>query len=311
LPLKAQTGEKNVLKKKKITLMLIPHGISRPFRTTISPVLLGIFVFFWIISLSWAIYIIYHRVDYAQALKANKTLTEKTDFLAQTISQSRDYIEKVKAMETELRGMLQLKSKKDIIESSAGIGGPSIADHNIVKQLLEHDSSYMSREEIEGNIRELKKDSWQRITGFSEIKNYIDAQASLLLSTPCIWPCYGNITSSFGWRTHPLSRNLEFHEGLDIANEQGSHIRATADGRVVFADWQGGYGRLLIIDHGNGFSTHYCHCSKLLAKVGESVRRGQIIATMGETGRTTASHLHYEVWHNNKPVNPAGYLTKN
>jgi murein DD-endopeptidase MepM/ murein hydrolase activator NlpD len=125
-----------------------------------------------------------------------------------------------------------------------------------------------------------------------------------------MWPALGTITSRFGWRTHPLTKRREFHKALDIANNKGTPIRATADGKAIFVGWQGSYGKSIIIDHGHSFSTHYSHNNTLLIKAGERVKRGQIIALLGSTGRSTGPHIHYEVWYKGKPVNPIKYVTK-
>lgn len=116
------------------------------------------------------------------------------------------------------------------------------------------------------------------------------------------YPVIGRITSGFG------RRGRGFHPGIDIAGPVGTPIRATADGIVVFASRKGGYGKLIEIDHGNGYSTRYGHLMGFAVKKGERVRKGQVIGWIGLTGRTTGPHLHYEVRRNNIPVNPRRYL---
>ena len=104
------------------------------------------------------------------------------------------------------------------------------------------------------------------------------------------------------------SGDREFHPGLDIANASGTPIRATADGIVARARRSGGYGNLVMLRHDLGYATLYGHASSLLVKEGELVKRGQVIAAMGSTGRSTGSHVHYEVWFNGRTVNPAKFL---
>ncbi|MBI3292967.1 MAG: M23 family metallopeptidase [Elusimicrobia bacterium] len=107
----------------------------------------------------------------------------------------------------------------------------------------------------------------------------------------------------------PALTEYEFHTGVDVANQTGTEVRATAEGIVRHAGWEGGYGRLVIIDHGRGFRTFYGHLSKaMFVKVGDRVTRGQLIARMGSSGTSTGPHLHYEVWHNGKRVNPLRYM---
>jgi murein DD-endopeptidase MepM/ murein hydrolase activator NlpD len=118
------------------------------------------------------------------------------------------------------------------------------------------------------------------------------------------WPAYGRISGRFGYRTHPIYHRRMMHTGLDIAARSGTPIRATLDGRVKFVGWKGGYGRTVILEHANGYETLYGHCSKTLVKKGQSVKKGQTIASVGSTGVSNGPHLHFEVKKNGKRVNP-------
>lgn len=122
---------------------------------------------------------------------------------------------------------------------------------------------------------------------------------------PTLWPTTGEISSPFGLRWN----NTDFHPGIDIANDLGTPIYATADGVVTSAGWNaGGYGNMVDIDHGDHYMTRYAHASYVVVQAGQQVKRGQIIAYMGSTGFSTGPHLHYEVRINNQAVNPASYL---
>ncbi len=125
---------------------------------------------------------------------------------------------------------------------------------------------------------------------------------------PSMWPVNGRISSSFGQRIDPLTGEGEFHTGVDIAAPYGSPVRVTADGRVVFAGFMTGYGRLIIVYDGHGIKTYYAHLSRFAVTVGERVLRGQILGYLGESGWTTGPCLHYEVRIDNTPVNPYPYL---
>jgi murein DD-endopeptidase MepM/ murein hydrolase activator NlpD len=128
-------------------------------------------------------------------------------------------------------------------------------------------------------------------------------------ATPNLWPVEGNLTGSYGSRSDPFSgEGGEFHPGVDICAPIGTTVRATADGIVTFAAMEGGYGRLIRIDHGGGISTYYGHLSKFFVFAGQEVRRGERIGAVGATGRVTAPHLHYEVRNNGTPMNPYRYL---
>ena len=124
---------------------------------------------------------------------------------------------------------------------------------------------------------------------------------------PSIWPAQGRVSSDYGMRVSPIHRDRRFHEGMDIVAPLGSPIFATADAVVSFSGNKGGYGRVLILDHGLGFSTLYAHASKIFAKAGDFVRRGQIIAAVGRSGDTTGPHLHYEVHVGGSVRDPRAY----
>ena len=125
---------------------------------------------------------------------------------------------------------------------------------------------------------------------------------------PSIWPAKGVISSTFGARQDPVYGGGAFHEGLDIANDTGTTIVATAAGTVTYAAYAGGYGSLIEIDHGNGFITKYGHNSALLVQAGMTVKKGQSIALMGSTGKSTGSHVHYEVRVNGVATDPLLFL---
>ena len=130
-----------------------------------------------------------------------------------------------------------------------------------------------------------------------------------LLEAPTLWPVMGRISSSFGERQDPINgEEGSFHPGIDIAAAFGTPVRAPADGIVVKASFGDGYGREIIIDHGNGISTVYGHLSGYAVTPGERVRRGQVIGYLGDSGRSTGPHLHYEVRIHDAPVNPHKYL---
>jgi murein DD-endopeptidase MepM/ murein hydrolase activator NlpD len=118
----------------------------------------------------------------------------------------------------------------------------------------------------------------------------------------------GWYSSNFGWRVDPFNGQKSFHEGIDFPAESGTTIDAAASGKVIFADVHPAYGKMLEIDHGNGLVSRYAHCSTLLVKEGDLVIRGQRVATVGSTGRSTGPHLHFEVRLNGVPQNPARFL---
>lgn len=128
---------------------------------------------------------------------------------------------------------------------------------------------------------------------------------------PTLWPVSGgHITDYFGNRKDPITGGREFHEGLDIGIDYGTKIKAAASGKVILAERYGGYGKAIIIDHGNGLQTLYGHTSKLLVKEGQTVKKGDVIAESGSSGRSTGPHLHFQVILYDTPVDPLQYLDK-
>ncbi|MDQ2818651.1 MAG: M23 family metallopeptidase [Candidatus Eremiobacteraeota bacterium] len=131
------------------------------------------------------------------------------------------------------------------------------------------------------------------------------ARQRYLDAIPSLWPTSGSVSSGFGYRTDP---EPGFHAGLDIVNDYGASVYATADGVVTQAGWDGGFGNKLIIDHGNGFQTWYAHNSQITVSAGQQVRKGQEIARVGATGFATGPHVHYEVLLWGKPIDPTPFL---
>ncbi|MCL2178296.1 MAG: peptidoglycan DD-metalloendopeptidase family protein [Proteobacteria bacterium] len=127
-------------------------------------------------------------------------------------------------------------------------------------------------------------------------------------STPSIWPVRGWVTSRFGGRTDPLTGRASTHMGLDIAGPHGKDIVSTADGTVVFAGMEGAYGKVVVVDHGYGMKSRYAHLASIVVSAGDVVKRGDVIGQLGNTGRSTGSHLHYEIRLNGVPQNPRNYI---
>ncbi len=134
------------------------------------------------------------------------------------------------------------------------------------------------------------------------------AQTSQFAFVPRSWPVRGIFTSGFGYRRSPFTRKVSYHDGIDIAAPSGTKILAPADGKVVFSEMRGGYGRMIELDHGFGIRTRYAHNRRLLVKKGDQVKAGDTIATVGSTGRSTGPHLHYEIRIDGISVDPMIYL---
>jgi murein DD-endopeptidase MepM/ murein hydrolase activator NlpD len=187
-----------------------------------------------------------------------------------------------------------------------GVGGPLPEEGESVTDVDKYTKSLMR--EISVDLDKLQEESKLREESIQELLSFLEDQKNILASTPSIWPARGFITSGFGYRRSPYTKTLRMHEGLDIANKVGTPIIAPADGIVVFAGIEGGYGKLLAIDHGYGITTRYGHLDSILVKEGDKIKRGKKIGTIGHTGLTTGPHVHYEVRVNGVPVNPKNYI---
>ena len=160
-------------------------------------------------------------------------------------------------------------------------------------------------ENLNAIVDNLQVDFQQRKQNLEYLKNVLAEKQAQVAVTPSIWPASGDVSSRFGWRWG----GSDFHPGIDIANNIGTPIVATADGTVVESGWNsGGYGYLVKISHSNGIETLYAHNSDLVVSAGTVVKKGQVIAYMGNTGFSTGPHLHYEVRVNGTAVNPDKFL---
>jgi murein DD-endopeptidase MepM/ murein hydrolase activator NlpD len=160
---------------------------------------------------------------------------------------------------------------------------------------------------VNRDLSTLGQEISSRERSLRELKAFIEEKASLLAATPTILPVKGLITAGYGYRKSPFTGQRELHEGLDIAAPYGTPIVATADGIVTFAGPLAAYGNVVFVDHGHGFSTFYGHCSSYRVREGQRVRRGEVLAYVGTTGRTTGPHVHYEVHVSGIISNPMKY----
>lgn len=162
--------------------------------------------------------------------------------------------------------------------------------------------------ESEESLETLKKMLEEKENELESFIIEIDNRFKYLESVPDAWPTYGRLTSRYGNRRDPFGRGIRFHKGIDIANSCGTSIKAAGSGVVTFSSTKSGYGRTVIIKHNSEYETLYAHNSQNLVKVGDRVEKGQVIAKMGATGRTTGCHLHFEIHKNGKTINPLSVL---
>jgi len=208
------------------------------------------------------------------------SLIEKVEFYTQKFSEWNSTMNALTQIETDFRKLFSLKSKDIVLEPV--------------------DISHSGDIDIENLMVELQKDV-ERVEG---IKDYLRIQKDLYLATPKGYPVGGRISSSYGKRASPFSGERTVHSGIDISATPGTPVQATADGVVSHSGWNPHSGYLVVIEHGCGFSTAYAHNKRNLVKIGQQVKRGDIVGYVGSSGRSTGPHVHYEVWEKGKRVNP-------
>ncbi len=239
------------------------------------------------------------RLEARQQQQQLVTFAKSFDDLQGEMTRLRQFDMKLRVM-TDLEGVVYP-------EQIMGIGGENPEPFNPLEgELSFQDQTIISS--MNKSMDRFKTEVTIQERSFQELVEYLEDQKSLLKSTPSIWPVKGWLTSTFGYRSSPFTGRRELHKGLDIATRSGTPIIAPADGLVVFAGREGGFGNMIIVDHGYGITTRFGHCSSLEAKLGQKVKRGDVIARIGSTGRSTGPHVHYEVAVNGVSVNPSRYI---
>lgn len=186
-----------------------------------------------------------------------------------------------------------------------GIGGPSPMEEDITSLGSARDGLI---KQMHSDLDQLSTETITQEKSFTEVHEYLFKQTSHFASTPAIWPTRGWVTGMFGYRISPFTGLRQMHEGLDIANALGTPVFAPADGIISKVDRENGLGKTVSINHGYGIVTRYGHFSDIYVNLGKRVKRGDKIGAVGNTGRSTGPHLHYEVLVNGINVNPEKYI---
>ncbi len=277
------------------------HKIKLPVRSLYFLAAIGVLSFFVAVSLGFS----YAKMAF-KAADYDKLEAENTDLKVQKKNlevATRKLGEKINNLET-LSERIQNLIENDPLTKRGKLNGPAVGGSKVdypTATLLGATKADV----------DLMKDRTSEIEEhFSMWEGVAQKRAMQWRITPNVWPVKGPITSHYGSRPDPFNGDEENHLGLDISALYGAQVRAPADGKVIYAQRMAAYGNLLIIDHGNGLTTRYGHLSRFAAKVGQRVKKNDIIAYVGNTGRTTAPHLHYEVRLNDRPTNPKDYLPK-
>jgi len=238
----------------------------------------------------------------------NTLLATELDRIQSRVVGLESTLEDLSEKDARLRVLAGLDTiEDDVLE--VGVGGPGLGTPES-HPLYEMDEAMgKTAFAVTYDLNALERRARLLSESMSEATDSLAAHRDLLESTPSILPTTGLLSSSFSrGRFHPIHHRPLPHEGVDVAAPKGTAILAAAKGKVVRAGWYAGYGQMVEIDHGYGFTTRYGHASKVLVRVGQRVERGDVVAQVGSTGIATSPHLHYEVRIQGKPQNPMNYI---
>ncbi len=263
-----------------VTIMVIPHASLRPLNLKLPAAGLIILILLAIIGGGYVSQLAISGLEYKAQHYA---MTERLNYYSGQFYQWASTIVALKKVEDEFRELFSFKTKEEVLENV--------------------NTSFAGSLEIPDLIKELKR----TIETVDEIKDYLRIQKDIYVATPRGFPVPGKITSFFGNRIDPISGEMEVHSGIDISTNLGSPIKATAHGVVSHSGWTQKSGFVVVLEHGCGFTTVYAHNKANTVKVGQKVKRGDIIGYVGSTGKSTGPHIHYEVWKDGRIVDPEKY----
>jgi len=262
--------------------MVIPHDHVRTLNLKIPVAFLAGTIFLACVGggylLNMAVTGIWYRAQHRE-------MAGKVKYYSEQFYQWSSTVQTLKSVGNDFQRLLSMGSKEKVLEAA--------------------DTDFTGTLELPDLINELQKTK----LGMEEIQNYLRKTQDVFKATPRGFPVPGKITSPYGHRHDPLGEGIRFHSGMDISSASGTPILATADGIVSHSGWTTNSGQVVVLEHGLGFSTVYAHNQKNSVKVGQTVKRGDVIGYVGSTGRSTGPHLHYEVWKDGKHINPKPYLS--
>jgi murein DD-endopeptidase MepM/ murein hydrolase activator NlpD len=294
------------------TLLILPKRHSSAKKISLSSTLVkGVSIF----TMGLILVVMYFSYDYIDIRRDKVELNrlkhqtveqrKQIEGLAAKVDEFAVKMEELRQFDKKIRIMANLVTKRDR-EQVLGIGGPMSDENRLRSKMAADDKELIAG--VHRSVDRLTDDAASREKSFIALLEFLKEKKSIMASTPSLWPVTGWVTSEFGKRHSPFGNDQEFHKGIDIATKYGKAIQAPADGIVTEVAHQNDVGHMIQIDHGYGISTFYGHLSKSIVGTGTTVRKGDRIGYVGNSGRSTGSHLHYAVMLKGVPVNPRKYL---
>jgi murein DD-endopeptidase MepM/ murein hydrolase activator NlpD len=288
-----------VAEKRHSTIIIVPHAHGKVFKLQISPTILRFLVIVGVaiailsvVSIAASGTFLHQRAIYRALQSENKQLKKTNQRLSETVAQVQV---RLTQFEQRTKALAIAAGVSDLFSGTAPAGPVGVGSGGPLDTLSAAPETLVRRQE-------------QLDQQLGKVERKLSDEALMLAHTPVVAPVVGVITDGFGPRLDPVTRRPAFHEGLDISVSIGTVVTAPADGVVVFASRDSGYGRMIKINHGYGYTTIYGHLEKFLVKEGATVTRGEPIGKVGMSGRTTGPHLHYEVWKDGEKQNPLHYI---
>ena len=302
----------------KITIMACSTHAGPLRRITVPRWLLGLMACVLIAVVAGVAGLVYDHARLRSVVAEKQELTlriaRQRDRIDHQHKQIEVFADEINALQARLVSMGELESRIRMLagldadggDGMLGIGGMMPSDLAAPEDPSQNHGRLMR--EMHERIETLDSAADTGTVRFEDLLDGIGEKHNMLACRPSIRPTTGYVTSSFGHRRSPFTGVTEMHSGLDIANRRGTPVMATADGTVVVAGRKGSLGKVIEISHGYGMVTRYGHLDRFAKSVGDRVKRGEVVGFMGDTGRSTGPHLHYEVHLNGAPLNPEDYI---
>ncbi len=300
-------------KNQTYTVMIIPNPTSKTYRFSIGrSAVKRLVAAGTVLSILLVVFIVHYALMNGKMLELSslrqETKSQKVQIqaYAQTIADIKQQMARLKEFDAKLRVItdLDVPNENKQVMGMGGTQEPSIEE---LLDATEPNQGALARG-IERDLSILKGAVSRQEVSFQELAEAVKGKQTMWASTPSIWPVRGWMTSGFGKRVSPFTGTVSMHKGIDVATRMGTPVVAPAAGIVSYTGYHNGLGKMLRINHGYGIQTVYGHLSKFGAKPGRRVKRGDVIAYVGNTGLSTGPHLHYEVLVNRVPVNPTKYI---